>query len=61
MRPSYEETYFRMFSFPSICHDLSKHQPCKLAIMLEVLGVCWLQSHCQGTDILDVDTIISGI
>lgn len=37
MRPSYEETYFRMFSFPSICHDLSKHQPCKLTIMLRYL------------------------
>lgn len=62
MRPSYKEIYLlKVFSFPSVCHKLSKHQPCKLAILLKVLGVRWLQSDCQGTEVLDVATIIIGI
>jgi len=39
MGSSYKETCFKVFSFPSVCHNLPIHQPCKLATIVKVPGV----------------------
>lgn len=50
MKSSHEEAYFcRMFSFTDTCRALPKYQPYKLAAVLKMLGVCWLQGGCKKT------------